>query len=221
MAEATHGIAVVKPYLELDLSLKRGDRLWAFSLKTSARFIAIEGPSGVGKTSLLRTLAGIEKQARGTLGIGGQLWQSPRSFVAPWNRRVGWVPQDALLFPHLDVLENLAYSGASTLDETRAIADELQISQLLKRRVRDLSGGERQRVSLGRALLSRPALLLLDEPFSALEAELRLRLMSWLRARCEDHAIGLILASHHADECSALCDERYRMASRGALLNGS
>jgi molybdate transport system ATP-binding protein len=207
----------MRPFLDFDLGLTRAARKWEFSLRTSARFLAVEGPSGVGKTTWLRTLAGLEPHATGRLRVERTDWQTESGFVPAWERHAGWVPQDSLLFPHLDVARNLGYSGQSTPNEIRAVAHELGLAELFSRRARDLSGGERQRVSLGRALLAQPRLLLLDEPFSALDEERRLSLMRWLRAHCERRMIGLVIVTHHADECSALCDARYRMSLGGEL----
>jgi molybdate transport system ATP-binding protein len=123
---------------------------------------------------------------------------------------VGWVPQDILLFPHLSVRENLAYAGA-TQDEVEATADMLQVSGLMERRPRRLSGGERQRVALGRALLSAPRLLLLDEPFSALDRPLRDQLSATVRRVAEERSVPLVLVSHDEADTRVLADERWHL----------
>ena len=132
--------------------------------------VAILGPSGSGKSTLLRALAGLEPNAKGHVSFGDEVWLDSNAgiYTPAWERRVGWVPQDALLFPHLSLRENLAYAGAGP-SEVESMAESLLLSDLLDRRPRFLSGGERQRVALGRALLSAPRMLLLDEPFSALD----------------------------------------------------
>ena len=157
----------------------------------AARVIGVEGPSGAGKSTLLKILAGVQRADRGQVRVGGEIWQDDRVFVPPWRRSVAWVPQDALLFPHLSVRRNLAYGGAGNIDE---IARELEIEALLDRYPRHLSGGEKQRVALGRALAAPAGLLLLDEPFSALDPALRDRIRDRVRARSRDRKV--VLVSH-------------------------
>lgn len=187
------------------------------SLETTARAVAIVGPSGAGKSTLLRVLAGVERRARGDVVVDGETWldRTRGVVVPPWERRVGWVPQDLLLFPHLSVRENLGYAGASDPDVVET-AELLQVAHLLDRRPRRLSGGERQRVSLGRALLSGPRLLLLDEPFSALDRALRDQLSTTVKHLADERAIPLVLVSHDEADTRVLAEERWRL--RGGTL---
>jgi molybdate transport system ATP-binding protein len=120
-----------------------------------------------------------------------------------------------LLFPHLSVRENLAYAGAEK-SEVEATADLLQLRPLLERRPRRLSGGERQRVALGRALLVSPRLLLMDEPFSALDRPLRAQLTRTVRNLAEERAVPLVLVSHDEEDAGILAAERWHLAN-GAL----
>jgi len=138
------------------------------------------------------------------------------TMVPPWKRRVGWVPQDALLFPHLTVRENLGYAGA-TAPSVEEVAELLKVESLLDRRPRRLSGGERQRVALGRALLAEPRLLILDEPFSALDRPLRLHVSRTVRAFTVERGIPLALVSHDEDDAKVLADERWHL-SDGRLV---
>jgi molybdate transport system ATP-binding protein len=148
------------------------------------------------------------------------MWQESASgtWVPPWERGVGWVPQDALLFPHLDVRQNLAYAGASEGD-VRDVAQLLEVGDLLSRRPRNLSGGERQRVALGRALLAAPSLLLLDEPLSALDRPLRAEVARRLAERLRATGTPLVLVSHDEEDAAALAAERWRLAD-GRLTRG-
>ncbi len=197
----------------LDVEVPLASGTLAIRLESERAALAVFGPSGAGKSTLLRVLAGVERRARGRVRVGGTSWLEPdRGIVVPaWERRVGWVPQDALLFPHLSVRENLAYAGAAPKDVT-AIATRLRVEHLLDRRPRRLSGGERQRVALGRALLSRPALLLLDEPFSALDRPLRAHVSEVVRSFITERGIPLVLVSHDEEGARSLTDERWHLA---------
>jgi molybdate transport system ATP-binding protein len=175
--------------------------------------VAIFGPSGGGKSTLLRTLAGVERRGTGLVRVRGETWlDSDRQiFLQPWERGVGWVPQDYLLFPHMRVRENLGYSGASER-EVQEVAELLLVDGLLGRRPRRLSGGEQQRVALGRALLARPEVLLLDEPFSALDRPLRGRVAASLRDYIREREIPLVLVSHDELDAVALAQEHWLLS---------
>jgi molybdate transport system ATP-binding protein len=196
--------------LEIAVTLALGALSLRVELATDRRAVAIVGPSGAGKSTLLRVLAGVERRAHGWIAVGGRTWlDSARGFfLDPWDRKVGWVPQDDLLFPHLDVRRNLGYAGADARD-IESTAELLSVAHLLDRRPRNLSGGERQRVALGRALLARPTLLLLDEPFSALDRALRLDLVRRVRAHAESAGMMLVLVSHDEVDATTLADERW------------
>jgi molybdate transport system ATP-binding protein len=130
------------------------------------------------------------------------------------------VPQDALLFPHLSLRENLAYAGAGQ-SEVESMAESLFLSDLLDRRPRFLSGGERQRVALGRALLSAPRMLLLDEPFSALDRPLRGEIAAMVRAFARDNATPIVLVSHDEHDAALLADERWVLVAGHLTAGGT
>lgn len=136
-------------------------------------------------------------------------------FLHPWERGVGWVPQEYLLFPHLRVRDNLSFAGASS-PEVQAVSELLMIDHLLGRRPRSLSGGEQQRVALGRALLAQPRILLLDEPFSALDRPLRSQVASRLRDYLRQKGLLLLLVSHDEADAVALAQEHW-LLSEGRL----
>jgi molybdate transport system ATP-binding protein len=197
--------------LDVDVRLRIGRLALALVWRTEARAVALVGPSGCGKSTTLRVLAGLERRATGHVRFGGTTWQEAgRTFVPPHLRRVGWVPQDACLFPHLTVAGNLGYAGAPE-SEVRGMAERLGIGPLLERRPRHLSGGERQRVALGRALLARPRLLLLDEPFAALDDSLRARLAEEVAALARERELTLVVVSHHALDVVTLAEERWTL----------
>jgi molybdate transport system ATP-binding protein len=197
----------------LDVEVPLGERSLDVALETSSSTVAIVGPSGAGKSTLLRVIAGVERRAKGRLVVDGEPWLDSASGFAipPWERGVGWVPQDASLFPHLTVRENLAYAYAKP-EQVREAASLLEVDHLMERRPRRLSGGERQRVALGRALLSSPRLLLLDEPFSALDRPARATLARLVRAWADDRGVPLVLVSHDEEDTDVLAAERWHLA---------
>ncbi len=180
----------------------------------SSASVAIVGPSGSGKSSLLRVLAGLEPKAFGTVRVNGNVWLDTGAGVSvpAWERKVGWVPQEALLFPHLSVRENLAYTAPDPSQVVK-VSELLVLSELLDRRPRFLSGGERQRVALGRALLSEPSLLLLDEPFSALDRPLRLEIARAVREYAEGNGTPLVLVSHDEADAELLADQSWTLVA--------
>ena len=199
-------------HLGLDLEIPFTGGGLRVELNTASTRIAVVGPSGSGKSTILRILAGVERRAHGTVLVKEHCWQdsSNGTWVPSWDRRVGWVPQETLLFPHLTVRENLSYGGAlpDWVSETAAL---LQIEGLLDRRSRRLSGGERQRVALGRALLSKPRILLLDEPLSALDRPLRGELSELVSEWALDRSVPIVLVSHDEEDAKWLAEERWHV----------
>ncbi|MBI3846521.1 MAG: molybdenum ABC transporter ATP-binding protein [Planctomycetes bacterium] len=177
------------------------------------------GPSGAGKTTLLETIAGIRRPASGEISIGDVVvFSSSREIdLPPERRRIGWLPQDALLFPHLGVERNLRFGAPPRLsaDRFRRVVDVLEIGPLLGRHTTALSGGERRRVALGRAILSEPRLLLLDEPLAGVDVALRQRLLPYMRRITQDPewATPTLLVTHDLAEARSL-------ASVVVLLDG-
>ena len=200
-------MSAVAESLHVDVRFERG----AFSLRaamhTDRSSLAIVGPSGAGKSSLLRVLAGVDRDAKGIVRKGTRTWQDAGVFVPAWERGTGWSPQDSLLFPHLTVRRNLAFGAVR--DELQQVADLLDIAGLLDRRPARLSGGERQRVSLGRALLAARTLLLLDEPFSALDPGLRGAVAAGVAHYATEHGLQVVLVAHDTEVVSAIARERW------------
>ena len=170
------------------------------------------GPSGCGKTTILRAIAGFERLTAGRVAINGETVSTPQQHRAPEQRRVGMVFQDFALFPHLSVADNVSFGLRSgSRAERRARADEMLavvgLSEHADKFPHQLSGGQQQRVALARALAPDPELLLLDEPFSSLDVELRTRLAVELRDILKARGITAILVTHDQQEAFAIADE--------------
>ncbi|MGI9628177.1 MAG: ATP-binding cassette domain-containing protein [Longimicrobiales bacterium] len=208
------------PQLSVDVQLRLGSLDLDLALESDAPWISIVGPSGAGKSTFLRVLAGVAPAARGTIRFQDRLWMDTanRVQIPAWDRRVGWVPQDDFLFPNRSVLKNLTYglrhrTGPSSIPGGEVTVEEvselLGVTHLLERFPRNLSGGERQRVALGRALLRGPALLLLDEPFAALDLPLRRTVAQSLREFTDRHDVSAVLVSHDEVGNGTLTTERW------------
>jgi molybdate transport system ATP-binding protein len=204
--------------LDLDVALDVGALRLRTTLRSAATRIALVGPSGAGKSSVLRVLAGLEKKARGRVLFRGETWldEVRGSLVPSHRRRVGWVPQDVRLFPHRSVLANLRFGGG-TEAEAHALAKRFGVDGLLDRRPRHLSGGEAQRVALARALLTKPRLLLLDEPFVALDRTRRADVVEALREVTRTSDLVLVLVSHDERDVASLADHVFEMADGRVL----
>jgi molybdate transport system ATP-binding protein len=180
----------------------------AFTLAPTG-ITALSGPSGSGKTTLLRCMAGLTRLA-GRLSVDGAIWQDERSFLAPHHRPVGVVFQEPSLLAHLSVRGNLLYGAKRTPAKLEIGFDDtielLGLAPLLGRFTANLSGGERQRVALGRALLSQPRLLLMDEPLSSLDAGSKADILPYLERLHRTLAIPALYISHDAGEIARLAD---------------
>ena len=212
-----------------DLSLAAEIALDDFTLALDTRVpldgvTAVFGPSGSGKTSLLNLVAGFLRPDRGEILFGETVWArtQPKIWVPPHRRAGGTVFQDAQLFPHLSVRGNLDYADkradADAPGYPRAkIFDAMALSPLLDREVQTLSSGERQRVAIARTLLTRPRLLLLDEPLSALDGARKAELVPFLETLKTDFALPTLYVSHDVDEVSRIAD-RVIMLEAGRVI---
>ncbi|EAU42607.1 Molybdate ABC transporter, ATP-binding protein [Fulvimarina pelagi HTCC2506] len=187
---------------------------------------AIFGRSGSGKTSVLRAIAGLER-FEGRVVVAGKVWQDESQFVPPHRRAVGYVFQEASLFAHLSVRKNLTFGARRTRDGVdkanldRTI-DLLGLGPLLHRDTGNLSGGERQRVAMGRAILSRPKILLMDEPLSGLDQAAKNAILPFVEALHASLGIPVLFVSHDMGEVERLADdivvlENGHVASAGPL----
>jgi molybdate transport system ATP-binding protein len=184
---------------------------------------ALSGPSGSGKTTLLRCMAGLTRLP-GSLYVDGEVWQDPHRFVAPHRRPVGVVFQEASLLAHLPVRGNLTYGAKRTSAKVQIGFDDtvdlLGLSPLLGRSVANLSGGERQRVALGRALLSQPRLLLMDEPLSSLDAGAKAEILPYLERLHRALQIPALYISHDPVEIARLADRVLHMRDGRIVAGG-
>jgi iron(III) transport system ATP-binding protein len=176
------------------------------------------GPSGCGKTTLLRAIAGFEPVAKGAIHIDGAKVSSPAGLVPPEERQVGVVFQDYALFPHLTVADNIAFGlhGVSPPERRARVIEMLTLVGLTGvegRHPHQLSGGQQQRVALARAIAPCPRLLLIDEPFSSLDAEMRERLSHELRRIVKEAGITALLVTHDQNEAFVMADEIGVMAA--------
>jgi iron(III) transport system ATP-binding protein len=170
---------------------------------------AILGPSGSGKTTLLRLLAGFERADAGTITIGDMVVDSPKVHVPPERRRIGYVPQEGALFPHLTVGANVAFGLPGRERKNGSVERLLEtvgLGGLGKRYPHQLSGGQQQRVALARALAIEPAVVLLDEPFASLDAHLRASVRADVQRIFHAYGTTAILVTHDQDEALSIAD---------------
>ena len=174
----------------------------------AGELVGLLGPSGCGKTTLLRLIAGFERPGRGSISIGGQQVAGPERLLPPERRGVGMVFQDDALFPHLDAWRNACFGLRRGQDTARVawLLDLLGLGGLERRYPHELSGGQRQRLAMARALAPSPSVVLLDEPFSNLDVEVRLRLRSELPAVLARCGASGLMVTHDPEEALAICD---------------
>jgi molybdate transport system ATP-binding protein len=200
--------------LRVDIAKKLGDFTLEADFTSEGRVTGLFGASGAGKTSLINMIAGLVKPDRGSIALDGEMLDDTAAgvHVPPYRRRIGYVFQDARLFPHLDVRQNLDYGRrmnglADDPAQRQRVINLLDIGGLLDRRPGKLSGGERQRVAFGRALLSKPRLLLLDEPLGALDEGRKLEILPYLARLRDEAGIPMVYVSHDAAELRQLATQ--------------
>jgi molybdate transport system ATP-binding protein len=217
------------------LTMEVGKRLGDFRVEAifnveAAKVTALFGPSGAGKTSMVNMAAGLLPPDQGMISLEGVvLFDSQKRInLPPEKRRLGYVFQDALLFPHLSVRSNLLYGQRLTPRQQRwiemsQVTELLGIGHLLDRRPARLSGGEKHRVAIGRALLTSPRLLLLDEPLASVDQERKAEVLPFIAAVTKEYGLPVLYVSHDPEEISHLADtviivERGRVAE---ILSGA
>jgi molybdate transport system ATP-binding protein len=200
--------------LRVDVTKQLGEFSLSASFESEGRVTGLFGASGAGKTSLVNMIAGLLKPDRGVISLDGETLDdiAAHVHVPPHRRRIGYVFQDARLFPHLNVRQNLDYGRrmnrlADDPAQRSRVTELLDIGSLLDRRPGKLSGGERQRVALGRALLSKPRLLLLDEPLGSLDEGRKVEILPYLIRLRDEANVPMVYVSHDAAEMRQLATQ--------------
>lgn len=204
--------------LAVEVEKRLGDFTLAAAFKAAEGATALFGPSGAGKSTIVNLIAGLITPDRGRIALDGTVLfdSAARIAVPPHRRRIGCVFQDGRLFPHLTVRRNLDYGRSMSglpRDEaaTRRVVELLDIGHLLDRRPGKLSGGERQRIAIGRAVLMRPRLLLLDEPLASLDAARKREILPYLVRLRDDARVPMLYVSHFAAEVRRIATQVLRI----------
>ena len=198
--------------LEFDLSIKKG------------QFITLFGESGAGKTSILNIISGLLKPDSGSIKVNGFYWyHSERVNLSPQKRKVGYFFQDYALFPNMTVLENLEFALGKREDHgiINQLIDLTELQELVHRKPETLSGGQKQRVALARALVQKPEILLLDEPFSALDFKMRLKLQEYIQQVHQKYELTTIMVSHDIGEILKLSDYVVELKAGAIVKQGN
>jgi molybdate transport system ATP-binding protein len=221
--------------MEIDVEKNLGAFRLHVTYRSAAQVMALFGQSGTGKTTLIRMIGGLLRPDRGRIALQGRtLFDSDRRInVPPHRRRLGHVFQQGHLFPHMSVRGNLLYSkrfgGAHVKSPDReagilgfdGVIELLGLAPLLDRRPRSLSGGEQQRVSIGRALLSNPVYLLMDEPLASLDTQRKQEIMPYFERVCSEAGVPILYVSHSVDEVARLAEEMVLLSDGQMAAHGS
>ncbi len=215
---------MLKIRLKKQLHAHFGDMLLDVSIEVErGTFVSLYGKSGAGKTSILRMLAGLMQPESGYIEVGGEVWLDTQKGVAlkPQRRNLGFVFQDYALFPNMSVRENLLFALARGQNKkaVEELINMVELRELQGRYPHELSGGQKQRVALARALVRRPPLLLLDEPLSALDFDMRSKLQEYILHLHRKYHLTTLLVSHDLPEVVRMADVVYRI-DEGKITTG-
>jgi molybdate transport system ATP-binding protein len=207
------------------IELKLSDLVLRIEGELSEQITGLFGPSGAGKTTILEIIAGLRRPDQGRVQIGEETVTdcSRRIFWPPEKRRIGYVPQDLALFPHQSVKENLLYGPGMRAQTTKLFHDVvsvLEVERLLDRRLQKISGGEKQRVAIGRALMTSPRLLLLDEPLANLDEPLKRKLLALFQRITREFQTPILYVSHDAKEIGELCEDVWLIHEGRIIAHG-
>lgn len=219
-------VAMIELQIQKLLKSSSGEMTLDIDLELEERkLITIYGKSGAGKSTLLMLLAGLMTPEKGCIKVGGEVWtdMDKRILLSPQKRNIGFVFQEYALFPNMTVKENLKFAlgtGQSS-DIVDQLIDIIDLGQLQNRKPSTLSGGQKQRVALARALVRRPKMLLLDEPLSALDHEMRLKLQSYILEVHREFSLTTLLISHDVSEIIRLSDFMVEMDHGRIIRSGN
>lgn len=219
-------VAMIELQIQKLLKSSSGEMTLDIDLELEERkLITIYGKSGAGKSTLLMLLAGLMSPEKGCIKVGGEVWtdMDKRILLSPQKRNIGFVFQEYALFPNMTVKENLKFAlgtGQSS-DIVDQLIDIIDLGQLQNRKPSTLSGGQKQRVALARALVRRPKMLLLDEPLSALDHEMRLKLQSYILEVHREFSLTTLLISHDVSEIIRLSDFMVEMDHGRIIRSGN
>jgi iron(III) transport system ATP-binding protein len=189
---------------ELNLTIDQGN------------FVAITGASGSGKTSLLRVICGLESPNQGEIILDNSLLLNKKIFIPTEKRNIGLVIQEKVLFPHLNARQNIEFGISSKTDKqnlSNEIMEKLNIKQLAEKYPHELSGGESQRVALARSIVMKPKLLMLDEPFTGLDKDLKMKIYPEIKSILQASKITALMVTHDLNEVKALADKCFNLES--------
>ncbi len=194
--------------ISFDIVIERG----TFTVKAQGTLregiTTLMGPSGSGKSTFLKALCGLLTPKEGKIIANDEVWFEKGKVTPTQERHIGYMPQGNIVFPHMTVEENIRYSKQGSSDLFDHIVERLRLTPHLKKKAKGLSGGEQQRVALGRALYSKPVLLILDEPLTALDVNLRAQLQQDLVAIISEWAIPCLWVTHSEEEAAAVGNHR-------------
>ena len=194
--------------ISFDIVIERGTFVVKAQGSLQEGITTLMGPSGSGKSTFLKALCGLLTPKEGRITANNEVWFEKGRGVPTQERHIGYMPQGNIVFPHMTVEENIRYSKQGSPELFDHIVERLRLTPHLKKKAKGLSGGEQQRVALGRALYSKPVLLILDEPLTALDVNLRAQLQQDLVAIISEWAIPCLWVTHSEEEAAAVGNHR-------------
>lgn len=194
--------------ISFDIVIERGTFVVKAQGTLQEGITTLMGPSGSGKSTFLKALCGLLTPKEGRITANDEVWFEKGRGVPTQDRHIGYMPQGNIVFPHMTVEENIRYSKQGSPELFDHIVERLRLTPHLKKKAKGLSGGEQQRVALGRALYSKPVLLILDEPLTALDVNLRAQLQQDLVAIISEWAIPCLWVTHSEEEAAAVGNHR-------------